>query len=444
MKMFSSGNRFTAGSRFRGDVLPSRVCSSSTSTLCDPDMLSRRTTMSTTRCRRPPATSTMVDSPVCSSVENSCSVLVAPAPYLLTSMRWAVINSFSCSLFMPRGAWTKAFTSDVCLGALRCVSFFALISLSVSQKYVLFVPSASFAFHCPPSCASPARFRTSTSVAVTLPWMISFRYTVRMPGKDTETSSSSKTSVLEKSSCTCSGSRKSRSRRIRSATCNGLSCGAFFVPGRCLMSSLLRPSLYVSWYLTSILLFRPLSWTTRRSTMSTTRTMLLCLDASSIMRELPLCSSVMNSLKVLAWPRPNFLGSMPWSFRICATTRLLPLTACARSPPLSVERFRAHIVWSALSPSFSTSSGENQANFVVRPFREETWKLSFQNVASGLHWDELVGSTFSAFSSRLTNCCRRSATMMLAPRSRATFLVSAGVSCSSSFSASPSSIDMFC
>mmetsp|Transcript_32761 Transcript_32761/g.83512 ORF Transcript_32761/g.83512 Transcript_32761/m.83512 type:complete len:212 (+) Transcript_32761:1001-1636(+) len=201
-----------------------------------------------------------------------------------------------------------------------------------------------------------------------------------------------------------------------SATCSVFSCGSFFVPGSWSISSLLRPSLKASDFFTRNLARRPAPWTMRRSTISTTRTMLLCCAASSMSRDAPLCSSSTNSDRVLASPLPNALVSMPCSWSIVPMTSSLPATL----PLSSGVAFRAAATLRIALPAFWICSMVCHAKRIFF-FNCGTSKLGFQNVASGSHrMEECFRSCSLAFfecSNRSTSILRRSAMPALPPRS---------------------------
>mmetsp|Transcript_10084 Transcript_10084/g.29817 ORF Transcript_10084/g.29817 Transcript_10084/m.29817 type:complete len:308 (-) Transcript_10084:756-1679(-) len=225
----------------------------------------------------------------------------------------------------------------------------------------------------------------------------------------------------------------SLSDRSLSATCSVFSCGSFFVPGSWSISFRMRPSLKCSDFLTMNLARRPEPWTIRSSTISTTRTIVLCFSASSISRDAPLCSSSVNSSSVLAVALPNSLVLMPWSVSIESMTSMLPATL-----PLSVGvAFRALDMLRIALPLFSIWSVVCHSNLTFRclpPLTMGTSKLGFQNVARGSQ--RIVpfiscSLAFLEFSRRSTRSLRRSAWPALPPRSKWSGLKSL------SFSSSP-------
>mmetsp|Transcript_41359 Transcript_41359/g.124857 ORF Transcript_41359/g.124857 Transcript_41359/m.124857 type:complete len:297 (-) Transcript_41359:782-1672(-) len=97
------------------------------------------------------------------------------------------------------------------------------------------------------------------------------------------------------------------------------SCGSFFVPVSSGTVLRVRPSGVSSWYFTRYFLLAPVPVTMRSSTMSTTRTRHLCLEASIMSRAEPVLTSSTNSVNVLDTPTPNCVGSMAWSWRVVRT-----------------------------------------------------------------------------------------------------------------------------
>mmetsp|Transcript_8204 Transcript_8204/g.21994 ORF Transcript_8204/g.21994 Transcript_8204/m.21994 type:complete len:310 (+) Transcript_8204:914-1843(+) len=218
----------------------------------------------------------------------------------------------------------------------------------------------------------------------------------------------------------------SLSDRSLSATCSVFSCGSFFVPGSWSMSFRTRPSLKCSSFFTMNLARRPEPWTMRRSTMSTTRTMVLCFAASNISRDAPLCNSSTNSSRVRAAPVPKASVLMPCSLSMESMTSRLPATL-----PLSLGvALRVAVMFRIALPVFEICSGVCHSNLILF-LSCGTSKLGFQNVASGSQRIvPLISCSFAflEFSSRSTRSLRRSAWPALPPRSKESGLNSSAFS----------------
>mmetsp|Transcript_10112 Transcript_10112/g.25943 ORF Transcript_10112/g.25943 Transcript_10112/m.25943 type:complete len:344 (+) Transcript_10112:1062-2093(+) len=146
-------------------------------------------------------------------------------------------------------------------------------------------------------------------VVVTSPMRISFLYTVSMPGYMGDLKVSSNASTVTACHLMPQSTMPSMSFDSRSAACNELSWGNLAFWGREAPGAM-RPSDMPSVASTRILGLPSgplkISFTT---TMSTARTMNLCLVASSNSRDPPVCKSATNSAKVFAplLPKPSIL-----------------------------------------------------------------------------------------------------------------------------------------
>mmetsp|Transcript_26873 Transcript_26873/g.47813 ORF Transcript_26873/g.47813 Transcript_26873/m.47813 type:complete len:235 (+) Transcript_26873:643-1347(+) len=193
------------------------------------------------------------------------------------------------------------------------LSFTCLLSasLSVIHSNIFVFPEESAAWN-PLLLVIPTCRRRAGSVVLTMHSTSSLRYTVRTPGNEGESISSSWRTTFEKSKVTISGLMLSISDKMRSAVCLAFSCGSRFVPGSRRVGRVRPSGNFSSISMRSLgasLVAAP-AGRSFSTTTSTTRTSFLCSVASNMSLEAPVCTSRASCSIGLALPTPNKLGSM--------------------------------------------------------------------------------------------------------------------------------------
>mmetsp|Transcript_24500 Transcript_24500/g.70888 ORF Transcript_24500/g.70888 Transcript_24500/m.70888 type:complete len:377 (-) Transcript_24500:1131-2261(-) len=286
------------------------------------------------RTTPPPARPMREDSPVINSTDSSCNVLVRSRPKAEGSMLFALRYRPNALTLRPMGAGTKLDASAPCCGA-HNLTCFSRHSSQVSQK-------KNFVLRAP-LCRMES-MRPMVAASSNLPPTTCLRYTVRTPGYDGDSSSSSNSSMASKSKVTSSRFTSGNSMIILSAALRTFSCGRFFFPGIRLRSDLIRPSSCSSAATIKYLGLSQSLRVKRTSTTSTTRTRALCFAASIINRDAPLSNSSAKRSRLLAVPFPNADVSMPCASNIWPTATVFEyvmvffLHVLTLSPPPSPVR----------------------------------------------------------------------------------------------------------
>mmetsp|Transcript_6060 Transcript_6060/g.12304 ORF Transcript_6060/g.12304 Transcript_6060/m.12304 type:complete len:249 (-) Transcript_6060:55-801(-) len=215
---FSSGLHFAPGRRSSRVLIP-LLSTWSACTIISPvaGLVTTIRTTSTIRTRSFRTGSICkVASPRISSAEKALMVLKPGWPNLATSTPLDIKCSRNGSSAMPIGARTKVETASPT--SPLSLTFLDSATSSVIHSMNLVFPALSEALHVPYE-GSPTFCNKAVSEAANTPSRISLRYTVRTPGYEGDSISSSCRSVCFKSNFAASFGMLSMSARMRSATC---------------------------------------------------------------------------------------------------------------------------------------------------------------------------------------------------------------------------------